>query len=139
MNTPSARNENFEQKKRERRLGWWMLLPVLAIAVGIAVGLWFPGYIASEYTTFFAVGIVAAFDSILGGLKAVPKGTFRLRIFISGFLVNIIAAVLLTFMGYLLSLDLYLAVIVIFGARIFKNLTQIRKLLLKFDGKSDSI
>ncbi len=137
MNTPSEPNNAPGQERRQS--GLWIILPICAVAVGIAAGLWFPGFISSEYTTFFAVGIVAAFDSILGGLKAVPKGTFRLRIFLSGFLVNIIVAVLITYMGYLLSLDLYLAIIVVFGTRIFKNLAQIRKLLLKSDHKSDKL
>ena len=103
MNTPSEPNNAPGQERRQS--GLWIILPICAVAVGIAAGLWFPGFISSEYTTFFAVGIVAAFDSILGGLKAVPKGTFRLRIFLSGFVVNIIVAVLITYMGYLLSLD----------------------------------
>ena len=49
------------------------------------------------------------------------------RIFISGFLVNAIVAVLLTFIGDRLGLDLYLVALITFGLRIFDNVALIRR------------
>jgi small basic protein len=49
------------------------------------------------------------------------------RIFISGFITNAVVAVLLTFLGDRLGLDLYLVALVTFGPRIFQNLALIRR------------
>ena len=48
-------------------------------------------------------------------------------VFISGFIVNAIIAVLLTFIGDRLGLDLYLVALLAFGLRIFDNVALIRR------------
>jgi small basic protein len=49
------------------------------------------------------------------------------RIFISGFVVNALVAVFLTFVGDKLGLDLYLVALLAFGLRIFQNVALIRR------------
>ena len=50
--------------------------------------------------------------------------------FLSGLLLNSLAAGALTYLGDRLGVDLYLAAIVAFGVRIFDNIAVIRRHLL---------
>ena len=80
-----------------------------------------------ELSRYSAVAILAALDSVLGAVRAELDGVYDNRIFISGFLVNAIVAVLLTFIGDRLGLDLYLVALITFGLRIFDNVALIRR------------
>ncbi len=71
--------------------------------------------------------ILAALDSVLGAVRAELDGGYDNRIFISGFITNAIVAVLLTFIGDRLGLDLYLVALLTFGLRIFQNVALIRR------------
>ncbi len=82
---------------------------------------------AFEFSRYSAVAILAALDSVLGAVRAELDGVYDNRIFISGFLVNAIVAVLLVFIGDRLSLDLYLVALINFGFRIFNNVALIRR------------
>ena len=64
---------------------------------------------------------------MLGAVRAELDGVYDNRIFISGFIINALVAVLLTFMGDRLSLDLYLVALISFGFRIFNNVALIRR------------
>ena len=81
------------------------------------------------YYSYTSLGapILAALDSVLGAVRAELDGVYDNRIFISGFLVNAIVAVLLTFIGDRLGLDLYLVALLTFGLRIFDNVALIRR------------
>ena len=57
----------------------------------------------------------------------------------TSFIFNTILAVLLTWFGNLLSLDLYLAAVVVFGTRIFHNLAELRRMLLHSSQKNDKL
>src|SRR5699024_12175172 len=52
------------------------------------------------------------------------------KMFLSGFLFNLLLAYLLTFLGIHLGIDLYLAAAFAFGVRLFQNVAAIRRLLL---------
>jgi small basic protein len=71
--------------------------------------------------------ILAALDSVLGAVRAELDGVYDNRIFVSGFVVNTVVAVLLTFIGDRLGLDLYLVALITFGLRIFQNVALIRR------------
>ena len=102
---------------------------IIAIVVGcIAGGLGFLiptiPYTASQY---LAIAIVAALDTVFGGIASNIKKNFDMKVFISGFFVNAILAMLLTFLGEKLNVDIYLAAIVVFVGRMFNNLGIIRR------------
>ena len=61
------------------------------------------------YSTFLAIAVVAALDSVFGGITSVLKKNFDLTIFISGFFCNSILS------------------LVVFVGRMFTNLTIIRR------------
>jgi len=98
--------------------------------VGIVLGLNTPVEIPAGYARYTAVAILAALDSILGAVKAWLNGNFENKVFLSGLLLNSLAAGALTYLGDRLGVDLYLAAIVAFGVRIFDNIAVIRRHLL---------
>ena len=104
-----------------------MWLPLLALVIGVVVGLQFSFTVPAEYARYTAVAILAALDSVLGAVRAELDGVYDNRIFISGFLTNGVVAVLLTFIGDRLGVDLYLVALITFGPRIFNNVALIRR------------
>ncbi len=104
-----------------------MLIPLAGLLVGVLLGLVLNLNVSFELTRYSAVAILAALDSVLGAVRAELDGVFDNRIFISGFVVNATVAVLLTFIGDRLGLDLYLVALITFGLRIFQNVALIRR------------
>ena len=101
----------------------------LAIAIGCIlgaiIGINLP-LIPYEYSSYVAISIIAALDSVLGGLSATLKGNFDFKTFVSGFFGNAILSILLTYLGEKLNVDIYIGAIVVFVWRMFNNLTMIR-------------
>ncbi len=104
-----------------------MLLPLLGLLVGVLAGLVLNVNVGFEFSRYTAVAILAAMDSVLGAVRAELDGVYDNRIFISGFVTNAIVAVILTFIGDRLNLDLYLVALITFGLRIFNNVALIRR------------
>jgi small basic protein len=104
-----------------------VLLPVAGLLVGILLGLALGVDVGFEFARYTAVAILAALDSVLGAVRAELDGVYDNRIFVSGFIVNAAVAVLLTFVGDRLGLDLYLVALITFGLRIFQNVALIRR------------
>ena len=105
-----------------------MILIAIAIGciLGAIIGINLP-IISYTYSTYLAIAIIAALDSVFGGITGVLKGEFNFKVFISGFFCNAILSMLLTYLGAKLNVDIYLAAIVVFVGRMFINLTIIRK------------
>lgn len=99
---------------------------IIGCVLGALVGVNAP-IISYTYSSYLAIAIVAALDSVFGGITGVLKGEFDFKVFISGFFCNSILSILLTYLGNKLDVDIYLAAIVVFVGRMFLNLTIIRK------------
>jgi small basic protein len=104
-----------------------VLLPLAGLGLGILLGLLLKVNVSFELARYLGVAILAAFDSVLGAVRAELDSVYDNRIFVSGFITNAVAAVLLTFLGDRLGLDLYIVALVTFGPRIFQNLALIRR------------
>lgn len=102
------------------------LIMIIACILGVAVGLNAP-IISYTYSSYLAIAIIAALDSVFGGVASVINKRFDMKIFISGFFGNAILAILLTVLGEKLNIDIYLAAIVVFVGRMFNNLGTIRR------------
>ena len=102
------------------------LIMIIACILGVVVGLNAP-IISYTYSSYLAIAIIAALDSVFGGVASVINKRFDMKIFISGFFGNAILAILLTVLGEKLNIDIYLAAIVVFVGRIFNNLGTIRR------------
>lgn len=99
---------------------------IVGCILGAILGMNAP-IISYTYSTYLAIAVIAALDSVFGGISSVLKKTFDLKIFLSGFFVNSILSILLTVLGQKLNVDIYLATIVVFVSRMFNNLTIIRR------------
>jgi len=102
-------------------------IPLAGLLLGVLLGLILQVSVSFELARYSAVAILAALDSVLGAVRAELDGTFSDRIFLSGFFTNALVAVLLTFLGDRLGIDLYLVALVAFGLRIFNNVALIRR------------
>jgi small basic protein len=104
-----------------------MWLPVIGLILGVVLGFLFSVEIPLGYVKYTAIAILAAIDTILGGLRAQLEDRFDLAIFLSGFVVNAAFAALLAGIGDLLGLDIYLGAVIAFSIRIFDNVGFIRR------------
>ncbi len=112
---------------------------ILGCILGAILGMKAP-IISYTYSTYLAIAIIAALDSVFGGISSVLKKTFDLKIFLSGFFVNGILSILITVLGQKLNVDIYLATIFVFVSRMFNNLTIIRRYYVeKWSEKFDKL
>ena len=99
---------------------------IIGCIIGALIGMVAP-MVSYTYSGYLAIAIIAALDSVFGGIVATLKKNFNLTIFITGFFGNAILAILLTILGQKLNVDIYLAAIVVFVGRMFTNLAIIRR------------
>lgn len=104
-----------------------MWLPLIGLALGIALGLVLNVNVSPDLARYSAVAILAGLDSVLGAIRAELDAHYDNRIFLSGFITNALVAVALTFVGDRLGIDLYLVALFAFGLRIFQNVALIRR------------
>ncbi len=103
-----------------------MIFAVIGILIGVAVGVFLPWVVTPSSTVYVAAAILAALDSVFGGMNAFFKKSFNMAIFVSGLVGNALLAVIIILLGEKIGIDLYIAVIVIFGTRIFNNFAFVR-------------
>ncbi len=114
---------------------------LIGCILGAIIGMNAP-MISYTYSSYLAIAIIAALDSVFGGIASVINKNFDLKIFATGFFGNAILAILLTILGQKLNVDIYLAAIVVFVGRMFVNLAIIRRYYLdkwmkKFEKKKE--
>ncbi len=113
-----------------------MIIALLGILIGILVGLYIPFEFSTISSLYVSVGILAAIDSIIGAMRASLENKFDGIIFISGFFVNAILAITLSFLGDKLGVPIYYAAIFVFGTRLFNNIGIIRRYTIdRYRGK----
>ncbi len=108
-----------------------MITIAIATLLGILAGLFVPYNLSNDTLPYVAVGILAALDTVFGGIRSNLEKRFKVGMFISGLISNALLAILFTFMGDKLGIDLSLAVVVVFGVRIFNNLSIIRRYIFE--------
>ena len=109
---------------------------ILGCIIGVILGNFAP-IISYTYSGYLAIAIIAALDSVFGGVVSSLSKKFDMGVFLSGFFGNAILAILLTYLGQRLNVDIYLAAIFVFVGRMFNNLGIIRRYYLeKFRSKN---
>ena len=103
---------------------------VVGLILGALVALLLRPTVPPEYTRYLVVVVIAALVASLGGVRAWLEEAFIERVFVVSFLVNAAAAAAIVLVGDRLGADLVTALAVVFGIRIFGNLTRIRKRIL---------
>ena len=99
---------------------------LIGCILGAIVGINMP-VISYTYSSYLAIAIIAALDTVFGGITSVINKNFDLKIFLSGFFGNAILSIALTYLGERLNVDIYLAAVVVFVGRMFTNLAIIRR------------
>ncbi|MBT2678484.1 small basic family protein [Bacillus sp. ISL-35] len=107
-----------------------MWLPIMGLIIGAIIGLLTDIRIPEEYSNYLSIAILAALDTLFGGIRAQLQNIYDEKVFVSGFFFNIILAASLAFLGVHLGVDLYLAAVFAFGVRLFQNIAVIRRILL---------
>ena len=106
-----------------------VVVMIIGAILGVVIGIFLPTipYSVSQY---LAIAIVASLDSVCGGIASNINKNFNAHVFISGFFLNAILAMLLTYLGERLNVDIYLAAVIVFSSRIFTNFSIIRRIAL---------
>jgi small basic protein len=107
-----------------------MWLPFIGLIIGIILGLLTEIRIPEEYSNYLSIAVLAAFDTLFGGIRAYLQNIYDEKVFVSGFFFNIMLAASLAFLGVHLGVDLYLAAVFAFGVRLFQNIAVIRRIIL---------
>ncbi|MDD3897908.1 MAG: small basic family protein [Syntrophomonadaceae bacterium] len=108
----------------------WLLI-IFSLLIGLAIGFQMPVLLPLLYAKYLSIAILAALDSVFGGIRGYMEDGFDTTIFVSGFIVNALLAAGLAYIGDKLGVELYLAAVIVFGVRIFQNLAIIRRYLVK--------
>ncbi|MGO4887868.1 small basic family protein [Anaerobacillus sp. MEB173] len=107
-----------------------MWLPIVGLIIGLFLGFITEFRIPDEYSSYLSIAVLAALDTLFGGIRSHLQHTFDNNVFVTGFFFNILLAAGLAFLGVHLGVDLYLAAIFAFGVRLFNNIAVIRRILL---------
>ncbi|HNR05651.1 MAG TPA: small basic family protein [Bacillota bacterium] len=107
-----------------------MIIPIIGLLLGIVIGILSPITIPIQYSSYMSVAILAALDSVFGGIRSSIEKTFNIEIFMSGFFGNAVLAAILTYIGDQLGVPIYYAAIFAFGVRLFQNFAIIRRYVL---------
>lgn len=113
---------------------WQTLLPVAGLIAGAAIGVEafsvFHWHIPPQFAPYLSLAALAGLDTVFGGIRAGIEGRFQNDIFASGFLLNTLLAALLAWFGDHLGINLAFVAVLVLGARIFNNLSLIRRYYL---------
>ncbi|MCR1898025.1 small basic family protein [Irregularibacter muris] len=107
------------------------MLPLIGLLIGIVLGFIIPYSVPLIYSSYMSIAVLAALDSVFGGIRSSLEQKFDSNIFISGFFGNTILAAFLAYVGDRLGVPLYYAAIFAFGTRLFQNFAIIRRHLIK--------
>lgn len=109
-----------------------MTILVLALLLGVAIGLLTQASVPADLLTYLGIAVLAALDSCFGGVRASLDGTFDDRKFVLGFASNTLMAAFIVWVGDSIGVqELYLAAVVAFGLRLFNNLGAVRHLIFE--------
>lgn len=108
-----------------------MIWAIIGLTLGIIVGGFLPFTYPTNYSLYISIGMLAAFDSLVGAIRASLEKNYDNVLFISGFFTNAILAGVLSYFGDKLGVPFFYAPIVVFGGRLFQNIANIRRYLIK--------
>lgn len=115
-----------------------MWVALAGLGAGLAMGFSIPAVIPHAFARYLSIAVLAALDSVFGGLRASMEERFDNAVFASGFFGNALLAAMLTFIGDRLGVELYYAALFALGYRLFQNLGAIRRYLLAGQSRKTS-
>lgn len=108
-----------------------MIWAIIGLALGAIIGGFLPFTYPTSYSLYVSIAMLAAFDSLLGAIRASMENKYNNALFISGFFTNAFLAALLSYFGDRLGVPFFYAPIIVFGGRLFQNIAIIRRHLLR--------
>ena len=108
-----------------------MIWAIIGLALGAIIGGFLPFTYPTSYPLYVSIAMLAAFDSLLGAIRASMENKYNNALFISGFFTNAFLAALLSYFGDRLGVPFFYAPIIVFGGRLFQNIAIIRRHLLR--------
>lgn len=106
-------------------------LPLLALLVAFLIVYLATPTVPPGVRDYVAISFLAGLDAVCGGIRASLEHHFDDVVFTTGFFVNVLLAAGLAYLGDQLGVDLYLAVAIALGIRVFTNLGWIRRLVVE--------
>ena len=107
-----------------------IIIPILALILGLCT-YFIPWSPHTSWASYLSLAVLAAMDSVIGGIKAYLEGKFKDDLFITSFIFNTLIAAFLAFLGDKIGLNLFLAALIALGSRIFINISIIRNDIMK--------
>jgi|ERR1051325_4852193 small basic protein len=109
------------------------MIAVLALAVGVALGIFLEPTVPVAMQPYLPIAVVAALDAVFGGIRARLDGIFDDKQFVVSFVSNVFVAALIVYLGDQLGVggQLSTGVVVVLGVRIFGNVAAIRRHLFR--------
>jgi small basic protein len=106
------------------------ILPLIGVIVGFIIVYVANITVPADFASYLSLATLSGLDAVVGGIRAGVEEKFKSDIFVSGFLVNSLLAILLAYIGEQAGVDLFLAVVVVIGGRLFLNLSLIRRYII---------
>jgi small basic protein len=109
------------------------VIAVLALAIGVAAGIFLEPTVPLGLQPYLPIAVVAALDAVFGGVRAKLDGIFDDKQFTISFVSNVLVAALIVYLGDQLGVggQLSTGVVVVLGVRIFGNAAAIRRHLFR--------
>ena len=107
------------------RMIWYFLLPLAGLLMGVALSNSLSVSITEDLSVFIAVGLIITLDLMVEGTSQYLGGKFSLRSMLLTYTFNLLFAYFLLTIGNLMRVDLYIALFIVFGIKLFSNLAYI--------------
>ena len=105
-------------------MGW---IAFFAGIVGFLV-VYIPQFrVPAQFEPYLAVAVLAGLDAVVGGARGIQEGVFKANVFLTGFIMTVIIAVLLTAFGDSINAPIWTATVFVFTWRILNNVSYMRR------------
>jgi small basic protein len=102
------------------------LVAILAGFIGFVLAYYSNFHIPPGDGVYVSIAALAGLDAVIGGFRAAQAGIFQSKVFVTGFVVGSVIAVILTWFGERIGVEIGLATVFVFVYRIMQNLSIIR-------------
>lgn len=109
----------------------YLFIPIISLILGVLAGSALTFTIPVAYAKYLSIAVLAALDTLFGGIRAMVSDEFDGSILLAGFFSNTILAAALAFLGDQIGVDLYLAAVIALGIRLFTNAGIIRRTFIQ--------
>lgn len=105
------------------------MIAVIALFAGVVAGVFINPDVPLWLQPYLPIAVIAALDSVFGGVRARLDRKFDDKQFVVSFISNVLIAALIVYLGDQLGVGSQLStgVVVVLGIRIFSNAAAIRR------------